>query len=543
MKSIVAGQFVAIAKMRWQLFVNSLLTIRGNVELIARIFIILFFAVGGLSAGVGLGAGAWYFTSHHEEFWLAALLWPVFLFWQLFPILATAFTENLDSSNLLRFPLRFRDYFAVRVTYGLLDPASVLGSLWLLSIVAGIAIAKPALLLWSALVMIVFAMTNLLLNRMLFAWLERWLAQRRTREIFSVVFFLLLIGFQFVGPLLSRYGEKSRREIAGVSLQITVMQRVLPPGVAAWSISELSARRSLTALVALMLLFGYGLLFFLLLNARLRKEYRGESLSEADLPSNRSKITVQPAWFVPGLSPPSAASLEKELHYLSRSGPMFLTLVMPVFMLIIFRIGPTGRGGLLARAPQYALLAGAAYSLLILTNFVYNNLGAEGAGVQFLFGSPAHFREIVLGKNLAHMTIFVGEFVLLWAGVAVFYGIPSFAMTFATLCGILFAAPLNLAIGNLLSLYSPKKIDQATFGRQRASQTTVLISFAVQLTVFGLGALALYLGKTQGGLWLSAVVFLIYGVITLTLYMVVMDRIDGIALKRREDLVAELCRA
>ena len=87
---MVAGQFAAIAKMRWQLFVNSLLTLRGNLELISRIFVVLFFAAGGISAAVGLGAGAWYLISHHQEAWLAAVLWPVFLFWQLFPILATA---------------------------------------------------------------------------------------------------------------------------------------------------------------------------------------------------------------------------------------------------------------------------------------------------------------------------------------------------------------------------------------------------------------------------------------------------------------------
>jgi ABC-2 type transport system permease protein len=539
----MTGQFAAIAKMRAQLFVNSLFTVRGNVELMSRIFVVLFFAIGGLGAAAGLGAGAWYLMSHHQEFWLAALLWPVFLFWQLFPILATAFTENLDSSNLLRFPLSFRDYFAIRMAYGLLDPASVLGSLWLLSILAGIAIASPALLVWSALVMGVFAVSNLLLGRMLFAWLERWLAQRRTREIFSVIFFLLLISFQFAGPLLNRYGERSRREVAGLTLQLTVVQRVLPPGIAAWSIAEMSASRIPTAIAALMILLLYGALFFVLLRSRLRKQYQGESLSEADTPGERAKVRIQPAWFVPGLSSPTAASLEKELHYLSRSGPMLLTLIMPVFMLLIFRIGPAGRGGLLSRMPQYALLAGAAYALLILTNFVYNNFGAEGSGIQFLFASPARFRQIVLGKNLAHMTVFACEMLLVSAGVAVFYGPPSLSMVAVTLCGVLFAAPLNLAVGNLLSLYSPKKIDQATFGRQRASQTTVLVSFAVQLTVFGVAALALHIGQTGRGLWLTALLFLISAVLTTALYIVILGRIDGIVLKKREDLVAELSRA
>jgi hypothetical protein len=94
----MTGQFAAIAKMRAQLFVNSLFTVRGNVELMSRIFVVLFFAIGGLGAAAGLGAGAWYLMSHHQEFWLAALLWPVFLFWQLFPILASGLLQSASFS-------------------------------------------------------------------------------------------------------------------------------------------------------------------------------------------------------------------------------------------------------------------------------------------------------------------------------------------------------------------------------------------------------------------------------------------------------------
>ena len=35
---------------------------------------------------------------------VALLLWPVFLFWQMFPVMATALSESIDSTNLLRFP-------------------------------------------------------------------------------------------------------------------------------------------------------------------------------------------------------------------------------------------------------------------------------------------------------------------------------------------------------------------------------------------------------------------------------------------------------
>ena len=89
--------------------------------------------------------------------WLL-LLWPVFLFWQLFPVMATALTETMDSSDLLRFPLNYRAYVMVRLAYGAFDPATVLGSLWLIGIALGIGWARPGLLPWAVLVLLVLAL-------------------------------------------------------------------------------------------------------------------------------------------------------------------------------------------------------------------------------------------------------------------------------------------------------------------------------------------------------------------------------------------------
>jgi len=160
------GQFAAIARVRWRLFVNSLRSRTGRLELVSRIFIGLAFALGGLGGAVGLGAAAWTFVSQGSVEWLALLLWPVFLFWQLFPLMATTFTENLDSSNLLRFPLSYRSYFLIRLAYGSFDPATALGSLWLLGITLGIGFADRGLFLWAALVLLTFAIFNILLARM-----------------------------------------------------------------------------------------------------------------------------------------------------------------------------------------------------------------------------------------------------------------------------------------------------------------------------------------------------------------------------------------
>ena len=259
-------QLIAVLELRWRIFANSLRTVRGRLELASRIFIGVIFVVGGLGGAVALGGAAWFLTSEGNVEWLGTLLWPVFLFWQLFPVLATAFTENIDSSSLLRFPLSYWSYFLIRLAYGSLDPATTVASLWLLGITVGLGVARPKLLPFTVVVLLTFAMVNLLLARMIFAWLERWLAQRRTREILGVVFFLFILGAQFIGPLITLYGHTSKPETTMLGQEVFNAQRPLPPGLAAAALADIVQGQPWASLISLLLLGLYGLGFFLLLN-------------------------------------------------------------------------------------------------------------------------------------------------------------------------------------------------------------------------------------------------------------------------------------
>src|SRR5271168_4682009 len=181
------AQLAAIAWLRWRLFVNSLRSTRGTLELISRIMISFAFAIGGFGGAFGMGIAAYLAISAGKPGLLALPLWFVFIFWQAFPIMATAFTNNPDSSDLLRFPLSYGSYFLVRMAYGAFDPATALGSLWSFGILVGVGFAKPALLPWTLLVLLAFAAFSLLFMQMIFAWVERWLAQRRTRELMGIL--------------------------------------------------------------------------------------------------------------------------------------------------------------------------------------------------------------------------------------------------------------------------------------------------------------------------------------------------------------------
>jgi ABC-2 type transport system permease protein len=544
----IRGQFSAIARVRWQLFVNSLRTIRGRMEVVARGFIFFGFGMGAIIGSLGLGFSAWYFVSSGRVDWLPLLLWPVFLFWQLFPVMASAFTENVDSSNLLRFPLTFPCYFLIRIAYGSLDPSTAMGSLWLLGMAIGIACASPALFVSAAPVLLLFAIFNILLARMFFTWVERWLAQRMTREIFGVLFLFMVIGVQFIGPFIRHFGSRSQPAVSRVVAETLPVERLLPPGLAAQSIAHFLRAEYALAFGSIALLCAYTLAVLWLLNLRLRAQYRGENLSEAvaRTAAPGAQHEIQLGWNFPGVSGPVSAGLEKEIHYLSRSGPMLFTLLMPVVVLLIFRFssGKTdSAGGLLGHASDLAFPVGAAYTLLILTNLVYNSFGADAAGIQFYFVSPVRFREILLGKNLTHCLVLVVEMMLVWAGACLLYRPPSFAVLLATISGVLFALVVNLTAGNLFSVYTPKKVDLATLGRQRASQVTALASLGIQAVVLGLCAFAILVARAYHHIWFAAIIFIALAAVASAIYFLVLNHIDAIALQRREAMIAELCRA
>ena len=544
-------QLAAIAWLRWRLFVNSLRSTRGALELVSRIMISFAFAIGGFGGAFGMGVGAYFAISAGKPGLLALPLWFVFIFWQVFPIMATAFTNNPDSSDLLRFPLSYDSYFLVRMAYGAFDPATVLGSLWSFGVLVGVGFARPELLAWAALVLLAFAAFNLLFMQMVFAWVERWLAQRRTREIMGILFVLLMLSFQLIGPLMRHFEGRSGSDARNAQRYIEVLapvQGMLPPGLAADAIAQAVYSRFMTAFSSLALLCAFALIIGYSLHVRLRAQYRGENLSEVAaasvVPRDRS---LRLGWNLPGFTAPVAAVFEKEIRYLLRSGPMLITLIMPLFVLVVFRFGAMNAvrhsGGFWARTPDTAFPAAAAYTLLMLTNLAYNNFGGDAGGIQFFYASPVRFREIVLAKNLTHASILAVETVVAWIAVSYLYGRPALDVAVASLAALLFAAPINFAAGNLLSIYAPKKLDYSSFGRQRASQTTVLISLGVQIFVVGVGVAVFWIAKSYGNFWIATVILLVLAGISLSAYVMILNRMDGLALQRRETLVAELCRA
>lgn len=553
----LAGQMGAIARARWQLQVNSLRTTRGALEMISRLWVGVWFAVLGLGGALGYGFGTWYFLSRGEAGRMAILFWGLFAFWQIFPLAAATFSEHVDASTLQRFPLSYPGYVVVRVAFGSLDAATLVGGLCMAGFVIGAGAAAPLLLPLALLLALAFTLFNVVLAQMLFAWLERWLARRRTRELLALLFFAGIIALNFIGPL----SDRLARRHAALPPWLLAAQAWLPPGIPAHAMAGAREAAWLPALGSFLLLAGWTVAGLGLLHIRLQAEYRGEPLDQGrhDQAGNAQNRKAAPARTERTRTDPAAmaaprvdfgapgAIARKELRYLLRSPMMAFSLVMPVVLLIFFRFA--GSSSRHAATPfslhgvGLAFPVAAAYGLLILTNLVFNVFGTDASGVQFYFMAPLRFRQILLGKNLAYGLLYGVELVLVYVVAWIMNGLAPAWVQAATFAGLAFALFCDFTCGNLISLFMPKKIDLSRLGRQNARGTSALISLGVQAVVAMLAAIAVLAGLVLHQHWLTVALLLILAALAAGAYAVLLGQMERLALAQRETLITELSKA
>lgn len=538
----VRAQYAAVAAMRWQMLLHSLRTRRGSFELGARILSRGFFALIGLGIGVGLGFGAWQITAHDSPRALAALFWPVLIFWQVVPITIASFQENADLSVFLRFPLNFLSYALFYILFGLFDVGSLVGGIALAGVWIGASIARPDLIGWITAAVALFAVFNIFLTRMIFAWIDRWLAQRRTREILGVIFLSLLFGAQLLNPALYRHmGFAHDINRVAMMRRLQVVEQVqgfLPPGLAANALNSAHDGRPLVAGAELFFLALYAAGAGALLGVRLRAEYRGENLGQAPKRAASAARARSNGSALEGSGPVSAV-VEKEIRYLMRSGIMLYGFLAPLVIVFLFSNGAPGGSGM-GFAREYALPFGVAYSFLGLTRFIYNNLGGEGSGVQLYFLSPTPFRDVMLGKNIVHTVIFLVELALVFGIVAFRAGLPGPEIMAVTFCWLLFAVPAQLAMGNILSITMAYRMNMTRMSREQGAGSNTLLSMLVQLVVFAVGAAVYIPLKMEGHGGLAAVVLLALAGVSIWFWLRTLANAGRMVASRKETLVTTL---
>ena len=564
--SLARAQYAALARLRWRMFQNSLRSSKGALELGARAVSYVIYGIGGLGIGAGAGAATYALASGNQWRFLPILFWVVAFLWQMIPIMLASFQEQFDLGILLRFPVRFGSYLLLYLVFGLVDISTILGGLCCLGIWVGMAFARPDLLLWTTLALAVFAAFNILLVRAIFAWIERWLAQRRTREILGAVFMVALLSMQLLNPALRQKRHSGRGDHQQDLQQMQEMksrygpwlhrakavQMWLPPGLAAESLQQAAKHQPAPGLGALGVLGLYGLLAGGVLAVRLKAEYRGENLGVAPSRGNaapgRSRAAVGARDAAPaggqmlGGSGPIAAIIEKDIRALMRTLPLLYAIGGPLVMVLVFASIFRRNGGMQGTGFPLALPVCMVYAQLGFTSVFYNSLGTEGAGIQVYFLSPTPFRTVMLAKNLLHAFLFGLVALVAVTMTLMRLGIPDMAVVAATVAWLLFSLPCNLTAGNLFSLKMPYRMNPGRITRQRGSQANALLSLLAQVCILAVGAAVFALGWFLDRMWLAAPVFLILAVGAVYVWRRVMDNVDAIAYERRDALIATLMK-
>jgi ABC-2 type transport system permease protein len=554
------AQFAALAKLRWHIFRNAFRRKGGGGELVARIILFPILGVVAFGPIIGAGFGAHFLVSSGRIAMLPLLTWAIFALWMLVVLNIAPPGLSFDINTIIRFPLSFPRYLTARIVFGLLSASTVIGTLAILSAAIGIAIAKPSLAPWSTLVLAIFALANIFFTRMVLVWVERWLSTRRAREIFTAFFLFASLGFQYIN-LNFNPGLQGRHHRASSHLPLLrkifhVIQPIaafLPPGLTASSIVRYSQSHFFAAAALLFGLALFGTLFFSVYAWRMHREFRGENLSEVTQPNQpaaRRPAAPAPhtthlsnANLIPtrtfGLNSTVIACLQKEFIYLRRNINQLYGFVAPIFMVFLFanRLSASGRFG------NFIFPVAIAYSVLGVSILSYNALGMDGSGVQLYFMAPARMRDIFLAKNLTGFLLNLVELVVIFAVIAFVAHPPALVIALATILWLLFATFINGAVGNLRSLAAPKKIDLTKASRRQASQLSVLIALGILVACAAIGFVVLVLAADFRRPWLMIPILLALAIAAFTFYLVVLNRLDTIALNHREALAEELCKA
>jgi len=490
-------------------------------------------------------AGGYYFVSRGRPERIALLFWGIFLFWQLFPVFVAGFGANFEFRTLLRFPLRLHVFYAIGLAYGFADFSALASVCWLLAMSAGATAAKPGVLPAMLLIVGVFMLLNVTIERLIGSWLERLLSRRRTRELFLGLFVISMVSLNFIAPLTQRYGASARP----VFLRLMPYFAWLPPSLAGHALAAMVRLQPAAFLLSFALLLLYLILFSGLLWRRFAAQYRGEELSETAAPARAATRTIQVKHDGPDrlslLSPQVAAIVRKEFRYLTRNS-FCLSLAVaapdvdPDFQHESWRMASQSRRQ--GRLPRSIFPRHDGVPHLDFDGPAYNSFAYEGRGIQTYFTAPLRFRDVLLGKNLLLLSVLSLEIVLSMAMLLWRVGLPTARMFVATCAAIIFTVVGQLTIANWSSITFPRKMEFGKMHGQRQSGMAVLVAFGAQILMGTISATILFTGNWTGNLWLPAEAFIFLAAAAVAGYFASLEALTKLAENKKESLIEALCR-
>jgi ABC-2 type transport system permease protein len=557
-------QFAAIAYLRWRLFANSFRRKGGVGELVARIIVYPIAFGFLLGPTIGAGMGAWAFVHYGRLNGIGVVYWLITLLQIFVSINLAPPGLSFDPESLIRFPITFPRYLTVRLFLGLLSASTIVGTCALLAAAIGVSVARPDLAGIAFASAILLAIANMLMIRMAFAWIDRWLSTRRARELFTGLIIFFSIGIQWINvnynPGFASHHDHGAAQKAKIHAAIHwyhVAQAYLahfPAGLAGISVENVAHGALPYALGNLFALALFGALFLAVFAWRMHLEYRGENISDSAGSPNRDSKAVPPRAPVaialtPAGHPQASRSTQlppvvvacflKEWIYIRRNTTQFFALLVPLAMVFLF----AGRLAANQSFSQWTFPAGVVYSTLAIAALAYNSLGMDASGVQFYFIAPIEFRSVMIAKNLFSFALVFLEALIIYCVLCYVASPPPVPITISTMLWLVFAVLANVTAGNIRSVVAPKKMDPSKLSRKQTSQLSALLSVVLVFVVGAVGAGVLEAGDYLGMPWLPIPIFLGLAIGAFALYTAGLSHLDALAMNNRENMIEELSKA
>lgn len=562
------AQLLAVAWLRWRIFMNNAFRRRRPATasqaaglvfaILLRILVWPFIGLMVVGPVAGSGFLAWEAIAENEPQHLIPLLAGIALLWQFASINGlniAATVSSFEPSSLIRFPLKFGRYLVLRTVFGLMTASTIVGFLALMAAAAGIGLAKPSLALPAVIVLMTYGLMNVFLTRMIEAWMERWLANRRFREAFGVLMALSAVGFQFLNfqriPLRGHGVPQSW--VLDLMRGSGAYLNWLPPGFAGNAIVE-SPHFGMALLQFIGLLLTTAL-FAAAFAVRLHKQFLGENLSEGPgkrgqvhapargraIAASRGAASAVAREHVGVEFPPIVGScLRKEWLTFRANSTQLVGLATPLIFIVILNRTT------FAEHSAYFLPAAIAYALVGVLAGLYNIFGADGLGMQIYLLAPIRMRDVILAKNLASLVLIVGEAGIAWILVALLSHDPippAIQITTGLWAGFVITA--NLALGTLRSIQAPRRFIPGQTRQTRGAPTTRTSRLLIFVVLFGSLALEIpvvllchYLNEP----WLAALIFAPLAAAGMVAYALMMYNADRLVLNHRDVLSEELCK-
>lgn len=466
--------------LRALLWLRFLLTLRGYQRSWQRTVALVIFLLFLLTFGAGFAAvtGLGYVTlprleADHLLFAVLALLW---LLWAMLPLMQYSLNEGLDVTKLQAYPLSRAEQMLALLLATILDPSTLALVALYIPVVIGWHASPLAVTVTVCALLLAYAHT-VTISQLSLAALMGLLRSRRYRDIALIVVGVGGSSLSLVLQILFRSVHFEHMQSV-LDAPIGAYLQWLPPGMAARAILLGGQHQFLLAAVWL---GGMALLLLALVFLWARLLEHGITSAEAGGHSRarRSRLHVAATrqatrsrarrWQL--IPEPVRAIAGKDLRYMRRDPQLTAALLSAMFPLVlIFLPRLYARGGGLSGAgaigPAQVLLASLPAIFVVLT-LGTNALGLERQGLQTLILFPVSARHLLLGKNLATLTVAItaqtvvtcalGAIASAWNLVPVSLG--------AGLGGLL----IILGCGNLMSVWLPFRVRQMRTGSGEAA--------------------------------------------------------------------------